>query len=389
MNHNLLHTEVQTFIRSYDGPLEQLAFSKSPFTKVTVQELLQQIESRRKTELKLPTWFSSEGIYYPPKLNIEQTSSEATAAYKASLVSGASLADTTGGFGVDSYYFSKRFETVNHFEIDTELSMIAAHNFEVLESRNVRCFAQNGIEAVLHSSYDVIYADPSRRHDVKGKVFFLSDCEPNIPEHLEALMDVCNVLLIKTSPMLDLSVGMEALKYVSEIHIIALNNDVKELLWVLKKRSLASNPRIYTVNVTKESPQQFDFSWGTKASEVFDTPQRFLYEPNAALMKSGAFGLLSEVFRVKKLHANTHLYTSESLREFPGRRFAIDACVPYNKNAMKDALTVTKANIATRNFPESVAVIRKKWKLKDGGEHYLFFTTTLNDKKVLLICSKI
>ncbi len=389
MNNNLLHTKVQAFIRSYEGPLEQLAFSGSPFNNVTTQELLQQIESRRKTELKLPTWFASEGIYYPPKLNIEQTSSEATAAYKASLVSGTSLADMTGGLGVDCYYFSKRFETVDHFEIDATLSEIAAHNFRVLNSPGIRCFSQNGTEAVQNGTYDVIYADPSRRLDVKGKVFFLSDCEPNIPEHLESIMDVCNTFVIKTSPMLDLSVGLEELKYVSEIHIVAVNNDVKELVWMLRKEFTAASPRIHTVNITKETPQQFDFSWGTEASEVYGLPQRFLYEPNAALMKSGAFGLLSEAFRVKKLHSNSHLYTSESLREFPGRRFTIDTCIPYSKGAMKELLTFTKANVATRNFPESVAVIRKKWKLKDGGDRYLFFTTTLEDKKVVLICSKI
>ena len=365
-----------------------MAFAGSPFENISVQELIQQIDSRKKVEKKLPHWVKTPNIMFPPKLNLEQTSSEITAKYKASLVKGETLADITGGFGIDSYFFSEKIDTVHHFEINPTLSEIAAHNFKVLGKHNVTCFSEDGLKTVLNKKYSIIYADPSRRHNSKGKVFFLKDCQPNIPENISEIANQCDQFLLKTSPMLDISVGLGELQNVSEIHIVAIDNEVKELLWLLKK-DFSQNLKIKTINFTKSGAETFDFNWNEAATANYSLPQKYLYEPNAAILKSGAFDLVSEKLKLNKLHKNTHLYTSENLIDFPGRSFLIEKIVLYSKSEMRAALNFKRANISTRNFPETVGVLRKKWRIADGGEVYLFFVTNLEEKKQMLICSKI
>lgn len=388
-NSKLLEPEIQKFIRNFNGAIHTLALSGSPFEAVSVRDLIQQIESRNRIQKKLPIWYRTENIIYPPTLNLEQTSSEITAKYKASLVSGKSLADITGGFGVDSYYFSKKFEKVDYFEWNEALAAMACHNFDQLEVTNISCHSGSGIEQVKDKKYDVIYADPSRRHESKGKVFFLKDCEPNIPIHLEHLLENCKTLLLKVSPMLDISIGLEELEHkVFEIHIVAVDNEVKELLFLLRK-DFSDQPKIKTINITAEEEQRFNFEFNSGAPTTFSEPLNFLYEPNAAIMKSGGFAQLSESLNLPKLHKNSHLFTSESLSDFPGRRFKIQKVLPYQKSVLKKELNISKANITTRNFPESVDTIRKKWKIKDGGAIYLFFTTLLNEQKVVMVCEKV
>lgn len=387
-NKALLNSAVQVFIKEYKEDIPTLAFAGSPFENISVQELIQQIESRRRIEKKLPSWFKTPNIIFPPKLNLEQTSSEITAKYKAGLISGESIADITGGFGVDSYSFSDKFKNVHHFETNPELSEIAKHNFKVLDKENVECYNEDGLETVLTRKYDVIYADPSRRHESKGKVFFLKDCQPNIPENISALIQNCESFLLKTSPMLDLSIGMNELGAVAEIHIVAIENEVKELLWLLK-RDTPQKTFIKTINFTKTRDENFNFEWDDNGNPRYHSPQKYLYEPNAAILKSGAFDLVSERLKVNKLHKNTHLYTSDDLVDFPGRRFLIKKRVSYNKSEIRLALKFKKANISIRNFPESVETLRKKWKIADGGNVYLFFVTNSEDKKEMLVCSKV
>lgn len=384
-NSILLSDQVQDYIIQSEGDISKLAFAGSPFPNVSTQELVQQIDSRRRIEKKLPTWYKTKDIIYPPKLNLEQTSSEITAAYKTDLVSGKSLADISGGFGVDSYYFSKKFDFVDHFEKNLELSLIANHNFKVLGANNISCYAEDGVIASLKNRYDVIYADPSRRHDKKGKVFLLNDCEPNIP----AILDQLNfkMFLLKTSPMLDISVGQKELSNIAEIHIVAVDNDVKELLWVLKK-NVEVTPTIYTVNFSKEGIQKFSFSNKPLEQVEYSLPEKFLYEPNAAILKSGGQDALATKNYLSKLNANTHLYTTDKLIDYPGRKFLIEKNVLYTKKNIKEALQFKNANVTTRNFPESVATIRKKWKLGDGGNVYLFFITDMENNKRMLVCSK-
>lgn len=297
------------------------------------------------------------------------------------------MADITGGFGIDSFFFAKEFDTVEYYELNEDVSDIARYNLGQLGSTNVKFYNSDGIKGVEDGHYDLIYVDPSRRHDAKGKVFFLEDCVPNIAEHLEYLMERTSELLIKTSPMLDISIGVKALKYVSDIHIVAVQNEVKEVLWLLKKL-VPIEPSITTVNFNRSDKEIFVFNYGSKGVATYAEPMEYLYEPNGAILKSGGFSMISECFGISKLGKHTHLYTSDELIEFPGRRFRIINKVPYNKKDMRAGITFDKANIAIRNFPETVEALKKRWKIKDGGDKYVFFTTSGSDEKMMLLCEK-
>ncbi len=364
---------------------------KPIFEGISNQELAQQLEARKKCEKKLPVWFGTPKIYYPNTLNIEQASSEITARYKSEIVVGKSLLDATGGFGVDSYYFSQQIELVFHCEIDENLSQIAAHNFEVLGAENIKTVSTDGMEFLKDAEkrFDWIYLDPSRRNDSKGKVFRLSDCLPNVVEELESLFTKTDNILLKTSPLLDFSIGIGQLEYVKVIYVIAINNEVKELLWVLKKR-YKGEITVKTINFSKTRIETFDFALSEEKNITpqYSVPLSYLYEPNPAILKSGAFKLTGNHFGLNKLHEHTHLYTSEELIDFPGRRFKVDNVVPYVKKHI-NRLGVSKANVSTRNFPESVAEIRKKFRIGDGGSMYLFFVTDTTGTRTVIVSSKI
>ncbi|WP_313790140.1 THUMP-like domain-containing protein [Flagellimonas olearia] len=353
--------------------------------------MVEQLEAKKKCKDKLPTWFTTPHIYYPNKLNIEQTSSEQTARYKAGLVDGKNLLDLTGGFGVDTYFFSKKIEKVFHCEINKELSEIATYNFGVLGQENVTCIPEDGIHYLQNNSqkYDWIFVDPSRRNENIGKVFLLKDCLPNIPEQLPLLFSHTQKVLIKVSPILDLTQGLEELNFVKEVHVVAINNEVKELLYLLEK-DYTGDVVIKTINFTHGREVVFDFVLNEEkvSSTKLGSPQKFLYEPNAAILKSGGFKIVGEKYGLDKLHQHSHLYTSETLVEFPGRRFSIVQVLPYSKKTLR-SFSQTKANITTRNFPLSVAEIRKKHKIKDGGDRYLFFTKNHDDSLLVLDCSKV
>ena len=388
----ILSPEIQAFIdANVDKKIAQLAFQKNPFPTVEWISILNQIEAKSKAKDKLPSWFNTKSIVYPNKISIEQTSSEKTALYKATLISGDSLIDLTGGFGVDDYYFSKRIKAVTHCEINPELSNIVKHNFEQLNVKNCSFYAGDSQETleVLNQKWDWIYIDPSRRNDAKGKVFMLKDCLPNVPENLDFYFKKTDSILIKTAPLLDISAGLLELKNVKNIHIVALENEVKELLWELHKKY--SGPvTLKTVNIVKENFENFDFILNQK-SEItnYSQPEKYLYEPNSAIMKSGGFDAVGSFYHLNKLHKHSHLYTSKDLISFPGRVFEIENSVLYNKSEMKIHLENKQANITTRNFPDTVENIRKKWKIKDGGNKYTFFTTDENNHKIVLICTKI
>ncbi|MEY8020062.1 class I SAM-dependent methyltransferase [Muriicola sp. SD30] len=392
MNRNILKTGVQSFIKNnYDTDIVSVLLSKPNFPEISQQELAQQLEGKKKAKQKLPTWFKTPGIYYPEKVNLEQTSSEKTAEYKAALVSGNRLADLTGGFGVDTYFFSRKLPHITHCEIDPELHEIVSHNATSLGIDNVDFRSEDGIEFLRNTSlgFDWIYIDPSRRDESKNKVFQLSDCTPDVVMHLDLLLSKAQAIMIKTSPLLDLSAGIGQLKHVDVIHIIAVSNEVKELLWILRNDKPVSDIKIRTVNFMKNEQQAFQFYRAeekiTKCS--YTAPQTFLYEPNSAILKAGGFRSMCGAFQVNKLHEHSHLYTSESLLPFPGRVFKIIETTPFNKKSMKRFKGV-KANVSTRNFPESVAGIRKKFQLKDGGDSYLFFTTNNKDQRIVIQCTK-
>lgn len=388
----ILNPEIQAFINSNIGKsISKLALQKNPFTDVDWIRILSQIEAKSKAKDKLPNWFAAKNIIYPSKISIEQTSSEKTAQYKASIVSGESLIDLTGGFGVDDYYFAKKIKNVVHCEINLELSAVVKHNFKQLNAPNINCYSGDSMDTLntLKTKWDWIYIDPSRRNDAKGKVFLLKDCLPNVPENLDFYFRKSDAILIKTAPLLDISAGLSELKHVKTIHIVALENEVKELLWELHK-DYFGNVNIKTINIVKEKLETFDFILNDNATlPNFSLPQKYLYEPNSAIMKSGGFDEVRSFYNLNKLHKHSHLYTSIDLIPFPGRIFHIQNSFPYNKPEMKSYLENTQANITTRNFPDSVESIRKKWKIKDGGNVYCFFTTDENNNKIVLICTKI
>ena len=392
MDQLILNPEIQAFINQNIGKsISKLALQKNPFPEGNWIVILNQIEAKTKAKDKLPNWFSTENIIYPTKISIEQTSSEKTAAYKATIVSGESLIDLTGGFGVDDYYFAKNIKTVVHCEINPELSAIVQHNFKQLKVSNCTCYAGDSSDTLktLNTKWDWIYIDPSRRNDVKGKVFLLKDCLPNVPENLAFYFNHSNAILIKTAPLLDISAGLSELQHVKAIHIIALENEVKELLWEIHA-SFSGNTSIKTVNIVKDKLELFDFVLNETTKYLpFSVPQKYLYEPNSAIMKSGGFDEVGAFYNTNKLHKHSHLYTSENLISFPGRVFEIQHSIPYSKTDMKSFLENKQANITTRNFPDSVESIRKKWKIKDGGNTYCFFTTDMNNDKIVLICTKI
>lgn len=391
MNKDLLKSEVQKFINeSLEVNFSKIALIKNPFPEISWTEILTQIASKAKAKTKLPTWYNTINILYPSKISIEQTSSEVTASYKANLISGEAIIDLTGGFGIDDYYFSKVFSKVIHCELKQELHEIVKSNLTPLSVKNIECLNGDSLDILknLKSKFDWIYIDPSRRNDAKGKVFILKDCLPNVPENLDFYFSFSDNILIKTAPLLDISAGLTELKNVLEIHIVAVNNEVKELLWILKK-DFKGSLKIKTINITKDNSEIFDFDLiNNDDLPVFSEPKKYLYEPNNAILKSGGFNKVAINYELEKLHQHSHLYTSDHQIEFPGRSFKITRIFEYNKVNMKEFMINIKANITTRNFPESVEELRKKWKIKDGGELYSFFTTDKNNRKIVLICEK-
>ena len=392
MDSSLLHPEIQKFITANIGAdSSKLALQKNPFPNVNWIAILNQIAAKTKAKDKLPTFFKTENLIYPSKISVEQTSSEKTAIYKASIVSGDTLIDLTGGFGVDDLYFSKVMKNVIHCEIEEELSNLVQHNFEVLGIQNIQCELGDSYSYLekTNSKYDWIYIDPSRRNDTKGKVFMLKDCLPNVPELLPFYFTKTDNILIKTAPILDISAGLLELSNVKRIHIVAVDNEVKELIWELSK-SFSGATTIKTINSTSEKSEEFSFELNSNTQfPNYGLPKKYLYEPNSAIMKSGGFDEIGIQYQLDKLHQHSHLYTSEKKIDFPGRVFEIQEVISYTKREMKSFLENKKANITTRNFPDSVEEIRKKWKIKDGGNVYCFFTTDMNNHKIVLICTKI
>ncbi len=388
----LLNPEIQKFITAnLDANSTELAFQKNSFPNIDWKDIINQITTKQKAKDKLPTWYSTENIIYPSKISLEQTSSELTAIYKSSLVSGDSLIDLTGGFGVDDFYFSKTIQHVTHCEINEELSKIVTHNFNLFNLKNCNCIVGNSQQILedLNQKLDWIYIDPSRRNDTKGKVFMLKDCSPNVPELMDFYFNYSSNILIKTAPILDISAGILELKNVKEIHVVAVENEVKELLWILEK-GCNNAIKIKAINILKNNTETYFSSIPETVLQVnYDFPKKYLYEPNSAIMKSGLFNSVATTFKIDKLHKNSQLYTSSTLIDFPGRIFEIVSIHPYNKNEMKTLLENKKANITIRNFPETVENIRKKWKIKDGGNTYCFFTTDKNDSKIVLLCNKL
>lgn len=382
--------DLQAFINlNLNKDINELALQKNPFPEFDWKWILNQIQAKKKANKKLPTWFKTDGIIFPSSLSIEQTSSEVLAQYKASLISGTSLIDLTGGFGIDDFYFSKTFQKVIHCEINEELSKIVSHNFKVLGIHNISTISGDSIEYLENSTekFDWIYVDPARRDSSKSKVFLLKDCIPNVVDLQEFLLSKSNHLLIKVAPLLDIQSILNELNQVKRIYIIALNNEVKELLIEIEK-DFNLDPTLVAVNhLNDETFSNHEFNLNDDNVASLSNPLTYLYEPFSSYLKTGLYNKLANQFQVKKLHKHSHLYTSEHLMSFPGRVFKIEHIIPYNKKELKP-FENQKWNITTRNFPLKVDEIRKKHKLKEGGEIYAFFTTDLDNNKIVIVCRK-
>jgi Precorrin-6B methylase 2 len=383
--------------------VKRLALSNRD-AEVDMQMALQQIAGWQIARKKLPSWAAIDGIVYPPHLNMEQCSSEQTAKYKASLAGiGNSLIDLTGGFGIDFYWMSQKFKRRIYVERNKELCDIAQHNFQVLglEAEVIHGEAQDVLMNIEHA--DVIFLDPARRDIHGSRTYGIEDCTPNVVELMPLLQEKAETIILKLSPMLDWRKAVEDLSHVSEVHIVSVDNECKELLLVVKNGQTEAIS-VVCVNNTQEfrivpwggtsSPIGWDkvshrvgqiVPWGGTNGKLL------LFEPNASIMKAGCFKEIEETFGVSQLSANSHLFISDhEIKEFPGRQFVIEAITSMNKQELKTALQgITYANITVRNFPMPVDTLRKKLKIKDGGEVFIFATTLSDKSHKLFICRKI
>lgn len=376
MNKHILDPAVQEFIHLHlNDDVHKIAMAKSPFTAIESNELSNQIAAKKKCLRKLPTWYHQQGIYYPSLLSIEQSSSEITAQYKARLAIGTNLIDLTGGFGVDCFYFAKNIATVTHCEINAELSEIAAHNAKILGQANLRFLAGDGLEFLRNTSetFDTIYIDPARRSS-SGKVFLLRDCTPNIVEHLNLLLQRSHRLIIKTAPFLDIAAGLKELSHVAEVHIVSVKNECKELLWVVEREATKKLKIVCTTLNEKEKQFTFFKDEEETAGGIFTSGSlsTFLYEPDAALLKSGAFNLIAKTYGLEKLDSQTQLYTAETLNEeFPGRIFRINRVISSGELKKEKQLI---GNVIVRNYRDKAENLVKKYKIKPDQHQFLIFT---------------
>jgi len=362
--------------------------------ELDVRFLAGQITARQKARYKLPTWYTNPDLIFPPALSVEQASSEATAQYKASLVSGGQLLDLTGGMGVDTWAFAGAMESVVYVERSAELAELAAHNLPRLGAANVRIETGDGLAFLntLTEPADWIYLDPHRRDERGGKVVLLDEYEPNVLTLLPLLVRKSRQLLLKVSPMIDLKQTIRQLGP-AEIHVVAVQGEVKEVLLVVDHTAPpTANPAFVAINrlAGHDDVLRFSLTDEEQAIAPFGDPQTYLYEPNAAVLKAGAFRVLAKAFGLTKLAPNSHLYTSEHLvTGVPGRAFRVEQLVRPDRKALQAVLPDLKGNLAVRNFPQTVAELRKKLGLRDGGDRYLFATTLLNGDKRLIVTHKV
>lgn len=359
--------------------MHALLLKKSPFEGVSMQEIVQQIKGRRVAEKKFP-FLLKENIIFPPNLNLEQASSQATAEFKAENLKGRKFLDLTCGFGIDAYFLSQNFEEITLVEQNPDLIEIVKHNWNIL-SRNASFVNQN-LEDFLHQNkahYDLVYLDPARRDEHKNKRFLLEDLSPNLLEIGKKLNEISDKIIIKLSPLIDISYLISALEKISKIEIIAVRNEVKELLVFIQPKNSVENIQIKCINLeSQDSDFSFYFNDEKSAVSELSEPLKYLYIPNNAVLKSGGFNSVSEHFSVKKLHQNSHFYTSDSkIQNFPGRDLEIEQ---IDSKQIKKG---DKFNIISKNYPLTPDEIKKKYKISDGGSQYLIFTQSVAGKVIL------
>lgn len=375
----ILHKDVQNYIEAnLNSDLPSLLLKKSLFPDVSMQEIVRQIKGKQVAQKKFP-FLLKDGIVFPPQLSLEQSSSDKTAVYKAQLLKGKKFIDLTSGFGIDAYYLSENFDEITLVEQNPELLQIVEYNWNILGKKAK--FVNQKLEDFLSENtekFDVIYLDPARRDNQKNKVFLLKDLSPNILEIQEKLLSISKQIVIKLSPLIDLKYLVSVLKNISRIDIIAVKNDVKEIVVFLSNENSASI-QCHCINLDSgESDFQFQFGDEENAHAEYAEPEKIIYFPNNTLLKAGIFNLISEKFNLKKLHPNTHIYTSDiKIENFPGRIFEME---------LVDGKQIKKKeqfNIISKNYPLKPEEIKKKYGLKDGGNYYLIFTQSKKGKLIL------
>ena len=383
--------------------VEELALQRKRFAHLSDEEwrwMLQQVEGRQRTHDKLPTFAQIEDWWYPVRLSCEQCSSEATARYKAAIIRQLGekqdiLIDLTGGYGVDTYFLSEQTAQAHYVERNEELCRIAQHNFQIankpihVHNTSAEDFlAQYSMAGSVSSDVKkevVIYLDPARRDAHGGKVFRIEDCEPNVIKILPSLRAISNTILIKFSPMLDITSALQSLGNEWDVHVVALHNEVKEIIFV------TGNNRIHAVNILHEGNDQFSFTRSEEKSALCamaDCICEYIYEPNAAIIKAGAFRLVAERYQLHKLDHNTHLYTADQLIEdFPGRVWKVIAQPIKNQRDIA-ALGIQRAAILTRNYPLTPEELRKKFKVQESDSHFLI-GARIATKPTLILAERI
>lgn len=396
------------FINAHkDDDIRSLAFKADKYPSVNMSYALDQIAGRQKAKLKIPGWASIDGIIYPQHISMEQCSSEQTAVYKASvakrLLDGINhttvMIDITGGLGVDFSYIKQSFDNGTYIERQSYLCDIASHNFQLLGLHNTKVLNTDGVNYIHDiTSADLIYIDPARRDSNGARTFAIKDCTPDITGIVDELLVKSYYVMIKLSPMLDWHKAVADINssssyndIVKEVHIVSVDNECKELLLILS-RNIKKPLHVYCVNNNDIFDYENTINLESSDNTVTCMVRRgaFLFEPNSSIMKAGCFDKLTDKFNIPSISKNSHLYLSDKdISDFPGRRFIIDDISTMNKKELKLKLSgITKANIAIRNFPLSVSELRKKLKLKDGGDIFIFGTTIADKEHVLIICHK-
>lgn len=379
MENKLINKEIQDYVNAnLNTDLHMLLLKKSPFQDVSMPEIVQQIKGKQ-TALKKFPFLLKEGIIFPPQLNLEQSSSEKTAEYKSQILKGKKFIDLTSGFAIDAYYLSQNFEEVTLVEQNQELLGIVEHNWGILKRKAT--FINQNLEVFLQTNqehFEVIYLDPARRDQNKNKVFLLEDLSPDILQIREKLLTTADQVVVKLSPLIDLKYLVSVMPGIFRIEIIAVRNDVKEVVIFLSNEQKGG----ITVNcINLESGESaFGFTFGDEenACAQYSEPEKFIYIPNNSILKAGVFNLISERFGLKKLHPNTHMYTSsEKISDFPGRVMEME--VVESKQVKKKG----QFNIISKNYPLKPEDIKKKYGLKDGGKDYLIFTQSKKGKIIL------
>ena len=392
----VLDAATAAYVRRHrDDDVDRLALSPGEAEGVDLPLALQEIEGRQRLGRKVPSWAATEGLRHPPRLALEQCSGEAAALYKAGLARrllprGGSMADLTGGLGVDFAAQARLFDRCTYVEHNEKLCALARHNLPLLglgRARIVCAEAERYLAAM--EPVDWLYLDPARRDTAGRKTVFIADCRPDVTELAPLLLEKGRYVLLKLSPMLDTADAVRRLPAVAEVHVVADGGECKELLLLLC-RGHEGEPVVTCV----DGPRAFAFRPGEEQA-ASPAPaaklRRYLYEPGAALLKAGALKLTAVRFGLEKLHPNSHLYTSDRLTgDFPGRTFLVEGVYGFSKKELRRfAADCPQANLTLRNFPGTTAELRRRLRLKEGGDRYCFATTPADGGKVLIVCRKV